>query len=198
VGECAGVQDVFAHPQNMASMMGSSPPNKAAGAFHSVSGINDYCRLRYLRMMQRYWEIPGLAEEKQLGESKKLEAEVDAMIHRWMLKPLAMLTPSLSRVFLIELRTTALERCARAALAAQRYRLARGKWPGGWGELVPGYLEGEPIDPFTGKALMMKVADGVLTVYSVGDDLTDNGGARVNGKGQMYEAGTDVVFEIGR
>ncbi|MHB1158512.1 MAG: hypothetical protein ACYC26_16940 [Phycisphaerales bacterium] len=197
-GECAAFQDAFAHPQIMASMMGSSPPSKAAGAFYSVSGINDYCRLRYLRMMRRHREISGLAEENQWDEAQRMEAEIEAEIRSrgWMMRPLAVMMPSLSRVFLIELRMTAVERCARGALAAERFRLARGQWPTNWGELAPGYLEKEPVDPFTGKALKMKVADGVLTVYSVGEDLADNGGARLNGDGRMFGPGSDVVFEI--
>lgn len=99
-------------------------------------------------------------------------------------------------VFLINLRCEAQIRCVVAAIACERYRLERGSWPKSWSELVPEYLEAEPVDPFTGKALLMKVAGGVLTVYSVGEDIADDGGVRVNAAGREFEKGADIPFVI--
>jgi hypothetical protein len=67
-------------------------------------------------------------------------------------------------------------RCLLVALAAERYRLANGRWPGSLRGLVPGQLAQIPVDPFDGKPLRYRrTADGVV-IYSIGSDGTDNGG----------------------
>ena len=66
---------------------------------------------------------------------------------------------------------------ARAAVAACRYRTARGKWPGKIDDLVPGYLAIVPNDPFDGKPLRWKSGGDRIVIYSVGPDGKDDGGA---------------------
>jgi hypothetical protein len=74
-------------------------------------------------------------------------------------------------------RSHAQMRCAIAALAAERFRLARGRWPASLEELVTaGLLRAVPLDPYDRKPLRCKaVADGLI-VYTIGIDETDNGG----------------------
>lgn len=64
-------------------------------------------------------------------------------------------------------------RVARTAIALERYHRANGKYPQSLGELAPGYLNGIPVDPYTGKAL--KYIPGEC-VYSVGRNLADDRG----------------------
>jgi hypothetical protein len=62
-------------------------------------------------------------------------------------------------------------------LAAERYRVEKGRWPSSLGELVPSYVNSLPADPFTGDPLKISRNDrGWLVIYSVGDDNTDDGG----------------------
>ena len=46
--------------------------------------------------------------------------------------------------------------------------------------MVPGYLEAVPEDPFDGKELRYKKLEPGYVVYSVGDDLEDQGGLSRN------------------
>jgi ABC-type transport system involved in multi-copper enzyme maturation permease subunit len=70
----------------------------------------------------------------------------------------------------------ALVRSAVAALAVERYRLQYGLWPDTLDMLVPSFLPEVPLDPHDGKRLRYRrLPDGVV-IYSVGPDLTDNGG----------------------
>jgi hypothetical protein len=59
-------------------------------------------------------------------------------------------------------------RCAAAAVAVERYRLANGRWPDELTALVPKYLDAVPADPYDGKPL--RYAPGTLdvTVFSEG------------------------------
>jgi len=63
-------------------------------------------------------------------------------------------------------------RCAVAAVAIERYRLAIHHWPEHLEDLVPQYLGKVPTDPFDGQPLRYRrLADGVI-IYTVGEDLT--------------------------
>lgn len=65
---------------------------------------------------------------------------------------------------------------ARLLVAAEQYRRANGRWPESIDELedrVGGEL---PLDPWTGTPLHVGVVDGTFRVWSVGEDLTDEGG----------------------
>jgi hypothetical protein len=67
-------------------------------------------------------------------------------------------------------------RCARAALAAERYRRSHGDWPQSLADLVPRFLPTVPLDPFDGKPLRYRKTDHGAIVYSVGEDGCDDGG----------------------
>ncbi len=62
-------------------------------------------------------------------------------------------------------------------LAAERYRIATGKWPGSIDELSPKYLQAIPRDPYNGGPLGYRIDSDRLIVHTVGPDLRDNGGA---------------------
>jgi len=86
------------------------------------------------------------------------------------------LLASLSRALKITNRSVAEVTCARVALAAERYRLATGDFPETLDQLAPDYLEELPHDPFNGQPLRYTVSADHVIIYSVGEDLTDDGG----------------------
>jgi hypothetical protein len=74
-------------------------------------------------------------------------------------------------------KVTARLRAATAALAAVRYHTEHGSWPESLEMLSPTFMREVPSDPFTGKPLKMLMIDGELIIYSVGENLLDDGGA---------------------
>jgi hypothetical protein len=81
----------------------------------------------------------------------------------------------------------ALLRSALTAVAAERYRLAHGQWPGRLEQLVPDFLPEIPGDPFAlGPLRYRRLKDGVV-IYSVGSNkVDDSGDVRVRaGEGKM-------------
>ena len=62
----------------------------------------------------------------------------------------------------------------RALIAMRMYWLDNGKLPSSLDDLVPSYLKAVPKDAFDGKPVRYSPANKVI--YSVGRDLTDNGG----------------------
>jgi hypothetical protein len=81
-------------------------------------------------------------------------------------------------------------RCAVAALAAERYRLARKRWPDALDDLVKaGFLDAVPIDPYDSKPIRLKrMADGLI-FYSVGPDKNRDNPTELL-------AGTDLGFRL--
>lgn len=67
-------------------------------------------------------------------------------------------------------------RSLRVALACERYRLTSGDWPESLNDLVPGYLEALPVDPFDGKPIRYARTDEGIKVWCIAEDLTDDGG----------------------
>lgn len=86
---------------------------------------------------------------------------------------------------------------AAAALAAERFRRDKGRWPASLKELVPVYLREVPIDPCDGKPLRSgRAADGFV-VYSVGKDGVDDGGDVHAHPGEpQWVPGKDVGFQL--
>jgi hypothetical protein len=80
-------------------------------------------------------------------------------------------------LFPSSLSTTALLRCTVVALAVERYRVLTGEWPASL-DVIPGaILSAVPLDPFSGKPLLLARRPDGVTVYSVGRDAVDDGGA---------------------
>jgi hypothetical protein len=69
-------------------------------------------------------------------------------------------------------------------IAAERYRLAQGKFPDQLEQLVPDYLPSVPHDPFDGQPLRIYSREDKFAVYSVGMDGKDDGGKDDKGFGK--------------
>ena len=85
-------------------------------------------------------------------------------------------------------------RCCRTALAAERYRLAKNRWPDDLAALSPEFLREVPLDPYDGAPLRYRhTADGVV-IYSVGPDGEDNNGT-IDDQNPTSK-GTDIGFRL--
>jgi hypothetical protein len=81
-----------------------------------------------------------------------------------------------------------------AALAVERYRLARGRWPESLADVVPEFLAAVPADPYDGQPLRYRRrADGVV-VYCVGPDGTSDGSKPADASPPA--PGTDLGFRL--
>jgi hypothetical protein len=91
-------------------------------------------------------------------------------------------------------RSQALLRCGVAALAVERFRQDRGRWPTALAELVPQYLAQPLADPFDGQPLRLARTSQGIVVYSVGFDGQDNGGHLDHSN--VRALGSDFGFEL--
>jgi hypothetical protein len=109
----------------------------------------------------------------------------------------AMLMPAMGRAVEREVAAITALRVTATALAAEEFRLDHGAWPQELRDLVPGYLDTVPEDPFADGRLRCVHGEDVFTIYSIGPDGTDqNGLSRRKSRREQAtsEPGYDITF----
>jgi len=91
-----------------------------------------------------------------------------------------LLSPAAVKVTVNFGRALATTRAARLCLMIERYRREKGTVPESIADLTAAAGRTLPLDPFTGTDLIYRKSDDEYRVYSVGDDLKDGGGERLN------------------
>jgi len=143
--------------------------------FWKMLGLHYRDALGYIGLMQEYIDAMELPSDERLLVFNSIQEDVDSGKRGGLLTRL--LWPALARMLQSDTRCTAHALAAQTALAVERYRLAEGHLPESLEDLVPAYMEVVPKDPFDGRRLRYFTRENGFVVYSVGDDLTDNGGA---------------------
>jgi hypothetical protein len=87
-----------------------------------------------------------------------------------------LLLPPFKSVSRATVRADAEHAVAIAALAAARYRAAKGKLPRDLSQLTSEFVQTPLIDPYDGKPIRAIVRDGELVLYSIGPDGKDQQG----------------------
>jgi hypothetical protein len=143
-----------------------------------------------LRYLTRYVETAKLPPEQQREEIARLDAAFGKQPYL-----VRAFTMGLGKVVEACRRTDAQLRCARVAVAAERYRLAHGRWPEALGALVEaGLLKAVPADPYDGAPLRLARKEDGLVIYALGPDNQDNGGT-INRR-RPIDPGTDLGFRL--
>ncbi|NQT01099.1 MAG: hypothetical protein HQ580_03690 [Planctomycetes bacterium] len=167
-------------------------------AFLRVTGLNDRDATQYIDIMQELIDAMELSADDRLLVFDSIQKDVDSGIRGDMLT--RMLMPAFGRIMQSDTRCTAHALAAQTALAVERYRLAEGHLPESLENLVPAYMEFIPKDPFDGRSLRYFTRENGFVVYSVGEDLTDEGGAE-RGRGRDAKGKPlpwDVTFIVER
>jgi len=197
VGErCMGLS-VFKDPASLGSggqLVGVARPILAV--FQAV-GLADMDAAIFLDMMNDYMEAAKLPLHERQKAMGALDARLDSLSKIHILAHQIM--PALLRIYTIELRAIAGLRVTRAGLAVQRYRLATGAIPDTLSQLVPAYLDAVPKDPFDGNELRYQKREKGFVIYSINEDLEDNGGAEKPKKRRGKDTPNwDITFIVER
>jgi hypothetical protein len=116
-----------------------------------------------LRATQPYYQV-----------KQQLKDLCAAQRHRGLLS--SILIPALSGSFETCAKVEASDACTQVAVAMTRYRIDHGTLPAHLTDLLPGYLDAIPLDPFDGQPLRLAIRDNQWIIYSVGPKLNDDGG----------------------
>jgi hypothetical protein len=136
--------------------------------------------LTYLRVMARFialaWRPYSAAWDKMAAlndEVAKLPAEKAALTQQ--------LPAAIGRAALQEARLDAQLGAAELGLACRLHRMQHTTYPVSLRDLSPAYLPALPLDPFTGRGYVYRRAGQGFKVYSLGENLKDDGGTRATG-----------------
>jgi hypothetical protein len=145
-------------------------------------------RAAMLRILTQFVETAKLPPEQQPRKYKELDTEIEKhglLVRFWL--------PLLTRYLAHNQPAPALMRCATVAVAMERYRRAHEAWPASLEALVAdGLLKHVPTDPYDGAPLRYRVCEDRVVIYSVGQDLQDNGGTFKAGA----TPGIDISFTL--
>jgi hypothetical protein len=143
-----------------------------------------------LRYFNEYVEAAKLPEDQRPGRRPVLPDDpktVPILI--------GLLSSSVDKIAEACVRSHAQVRCAIAAVAAERFRRDKGRWPASLDELVSaGLLKTVPRDPYDFRPLRLKRRPDGLVIYTIGPDKTDNGG--VFDRQKPLEPGTDWGLQL--
>lgn len=174
-------------------------PRGAAGLawLYHFSGLAAREEIHYFKMLGDYIAAAKRAPSERMAAAQVTTQYIEETLPRYYIL-CRLLLPALGTAITKDVENFARLEVARAALAAQRYRLANGKLPAALEELVPAFLDAGPVDPFDGQPLRFKPLATGFVVYSIGRDSTDNGGRAKNDEGRQFQKGTDITFTVMR
>jgi hypothetical protein len=181
-------------PEPDSGRFGETAPRTLAFLYRLV-GFYHCDQLAFLRHSEHIVANAKLPMPQRWQEAKDLEFD-SAGIRYLYTRISEGLTWTRGRAIVLDANVRSSMRTARTALAVERYRLAEGRLPQSLDELATRFIDSIPPDPFTGKPLLYKPLEGAFSVYSVGQDETDDGGAKRNAAGHVYEPGADIPFTI--
>jgi hypothetical protein len=130
-------------------------------------------RLWFLNCYNELLRISRLPPAERLAEGHRLRDAFEPPWYSWLGH---MFLLNMYEIQKSEAGGIAGCRAARTALAVLRFHLQKGRAPERLEELVPGYIDSIPVDPFDGAPLRYKRTGDSFAVYSIGEDMTDDGG----------------------
>jgi hypothetical protein len=142
---------------------------------YPIARYNQAVALRWTTRAVELAEMPParqIEQSRQWGEDLRAEVASGQPYGR----PALALLPAIDKVAKPEQRSRAELACAAVALAAERYRLAHGRWPDALVDLKPAFLAQIPQDPFVPAPLHYRRLEDGVVIYSIGLDQQDNGG----------------------
>ena len=123
---------------------------------------------------RRDWTLGTLATAAPTQTDAPLRAGDAVFKSRYLLA--ALLLPAVDKANTVMAADRAQRDAVDVAAACVRFRQAKGAWPTSVAALVPAYLPSVPSDPWNGKAIGMKGDGTAFRVWSVGEDMMDQGG----------------------
>ncbi len=146
-------------------------------------------QIMYIKTMRQVLSIINTPYENFNKEMKIIEEELKKTpaTETAMVLNLPLM---ISRAYLQETRDKAYLGAAEIGIANRIYRQKHGKFTDSLSQLAPDILPALPLDPFTGKDYVYRKKDKGFIVYSVGEDLKDDGGVE-----ERTSAKPDIVWE---
>jgi len=191
--QCLGLQVLQAPIRDIVSQIGYGKGMFLMLIPWKVLGLCYRDALAFIDLMQKSIDALELPEPEHLKAFDAVQESVGSGRQKGIITNL--IWPIFARMFNIDVRCQAHCRVTQAGIAIERYRLAQGRLPQSLEELIPGYMEAVPADPFDGRPLKYRALETGFVVYSIGDDLSDDSGLEL-GKGERGPKGKPAPWDI--
>jgi hypothetical protein len=164
IGERAFKIPYFASLQSINQLMGSSSESVSPiqtisfGTFKAL-GLHDRDLRLYLEMMSKFVAASTNDFPEMLRQGDQVQTEMSQRLSHGFgrLAVLTrMMTPAINKAFNKEAALATRLRCARIALAVEKYRLANHSLPPNLDALVPDFLEKPLVDPVEGRPFRLE------------------------------------------
>ena len=165
---------------------------RQVGGLYRVLGLQEGDLCAFLDISGRLCELAAAPYPDRLQTARFCDGEAMKLSRMRVLTRLML--PSLSTVVRKGAPSHARLQLGLAAVAVERYRLKHGGLPESLDALVPEFLDAAPLDPFDGQPIRFKRLEKGYRLYSIGDNLKDDGGQGLNAR----RLPLDIVFEIHR
>ncbi len=118
-----------------------------------------------------------------------------SMQNRWYGGVLHSFAPSYFRARVSTLKLRAHARITQIGLALLRHKAALGSYPASLAEIDSAFLPKIPLDPFTGQPLVYRPDGDGFLLYSLGENLADDGGTEESTDNNKSKA-FDIVWRM--
>ena len=199
-GRGAGTFDMFAKFRSgeiSAAQLGGGPTSMAFGMLVRVGSLSTNASAMMLERLNRAVAISRvpLRDQQPLWKEWDDGAAGPGGILDFSGTIVRMTMPAIRACADADLRMHALLGAGIATIAAERHRLAVGRWPERVEDLKPSYLASLPEDPYgTGFVKIVRRGDGP-TVYVIGSDRFDNRGNTSTSRGRPV-VGPDLGYRL--
>ncbi len=194
----SAVDDVLERPGEFYAAIGrrQTPLSKLKQVLHIVPGRCLGVRAIMKSDFRRYWDAfdkwNALPDHVALRPENQLDDKTIEELPPWSLA--RMLLPAISRTRVSFVRAKATKAVLTAEVALELYRNEKGGYPRGLVQLK-GILDEIPIDPFINEPLKYKRTEEGYIVYSVNDNLVDDGGVEGKSKYEKHIVGRYPLAE---
>ncbi len=137
---------------------------------------------KFLELSSKAVAVAKLPSHQQMEGMQHIKEEIKALRNgtwnRFSYWRCCLFLPAFEKMTESTLRHKAVMATTATAIACERFRLTRGRWPKSLDEIPKDILSTVPLDPFTGKALTLTPLDDGIAVCLVGVEGKGFGGEK--------------------
>ena len=141
----------------------------------------------YADTISRMGEISRLPYYEALPQMKEIDTQIEELPRTRVLSQI--LLPALTRAIEAQARVEAEIDLMQIGISVEQYHASTGNYPATLDALSPSLGGSVPVDPYTGEAYRYQLSGGGFLLYSVGSNLTDDGGTFDFRKGDIVWRG---------
>ena len=142
----------------------------------------------YADTISRMGEISRLPYYEALPQMKEIDTQIEELPRTRVLSQI--LLPALTRAIEAQARVEAEIDLMQIGISVEQYHASTGDYPATLDVISPSLGGSVPVDTFTGQPYHYQLSGGSFLLYSVGSNLTDDGGTFDFRKGDIVWRGT--------